>query len=84
VLTTPTLVPVGENIIVKKVFVSVSPRDQTVVMLDVLDKSEGRRRKILSAGKNRFGVLAQGDDAKESKQFKEIKINLNLIEVVDI
>jgi len=54
-------------------------------MIDVLDKSDGgRQRKILSAGKNRFCLLAQGDDVKESKHFKEIKLNFNLVEVVDI
>ncbi len=41
-------------------------------MIEVVDKSEGKRRKILSAGKSRFGVLAQGDDTKESNLFKEI------------
>jgi alpha-tubulin suppressor-like RCC1 family protein len=61
-----------------------SSRDQAVAMLDVLDKSEGRRRKIIAAGKNRFGVLAQGDDVKDSKVFKDIKINFNLVQVVDI
>ena len=84
VLQTATLVPIGEKIVVKKAYVSISTKDQAVAMLDVLDKSESRSRKILSAGKNRFCVLAQGDDVKDCKNFKEIKLNFNLVQVVDI
>jgi alpha-tubulin suppressor-like RCC1 family protein len=41
-------------------------------MLDVVDKSDGKR-KILSAGRSRFGVLGQGNDVKESEFFKPVQ-----------
>lgn len=47
-------------------------------MLEVIDKSSGKLRKILSAGKNRFGVLAQGESVKESNMFTEIKLSFGI------
>jgi hypothetical protein len=46
-----------EGIFVKNAYSSMGSLGQPVSMLDVIDKSSGKQRKILSAGKNRFGVL---------------------------
>ncbi len=58
VLQTATLIPFPENIFVKKAYSSLGSKDQVVSMVEIIDKSSGKLRKILSAGKNRFGVLA--------------------------
>ena len=53
-------------------------------MIEVVDKADNKRRKILSAGKSRWGLLGQGNDIEESNLFKEIKINFGLITITHI
>ena len=51
-------------------------------MIEVVDKSDNKRRKILSAGKNKFGVLGLGCEVKESKDF--VKVNFGIEQIIDI
>jgi hypothetical protein len=46
-----------DDIFVKNAYSSMGSKDQPVSMIDVIDRSSGKQRKILSAGKNRLGVL---------------------------
>lgn len=57
VIPTATLVPIPDQYVVKKAYCNAGSRNQSVAFLEVIDKSDGKRRKILSAGKSRFGVL---------------------------
>jgi hypothetical protein len=78
VLQTATLIPLPEGTFVKNAYSSMGSQGQPVSMIDIVDKSSGKQRKILSAGKNRFGVLGQGESVKDSNMFKEIKINFGM------
>lgn len=57
VLTTATLIPLPEGIFVKNAYSSLGSMKHPVSMIDVVDKSSGKQRKILSAGNNEYGVL---------------------------
>jgi hypothetical protein len=51
------LVPLPEGTFVKNAYSSFGSANSPVSMLEVIDKSSGKQRKILSAGKNNVGVL---------------------------
>ena len=53
-------------------------------MIEVVDISDNKIRKILSAGKSRFGLLGQGEEIKEASFFKEIKVNFMMAHVIHI
>lgn len=73
VIPSATPLALGEDkFTVKKAYASQANRNLSMAMLDVIDKSDGQL-KILSAGKNRFGLLGQGNDVKESEFFKPVK-----------
>lgn len=57
VIATATLVPLADHYVVKKAYCSIGSRAHSVAMIEVIDKSDNKRRKILSAGKSRFAVL---------------------------
>ena len=84
IISTATLIPLPDQYVVKKAYCNFGNRNMTVSMIDVVDKLDNKRRKILSAGKNRYGVLGQGEDVKESNMFKEIKLNFNLVTITNI
>jgi alpha-tubulin suppressor-like RCC1 family protein len=52
-------------------------------MIDVYDKKD-KRRKILSAGKSRFGVLGLGESIKETNLYKEIKFDYSKVQIAHI
>jgi len=58
-LPTATVVPLKEDQYhVNKAYLSSGNRGLTVAMIEVVDKKDENRLKVLSAGKNKFGVLA--------------------------
>ena len=84
ILPTATLVPLQDNYQVKRVWATPGPKAFSVAFVEVVDLANKKQKKILSAGKSRFGVLGQGIDVKESNIFKEVKFNRGLSSVVDI
>jgi len=84
VLPSATPLPLGEDkFTVKKAYASQANKNLSVAMLDVIDKSDGQR-KILSAGRNRFGILGQGDDVKESEFFKPVNFGDSPISTIEL
>lgn len=68
------LIPLDDRYVAKKAYCSSGSRNQAVAIIDVYDKKD-KRRKLLSAGKSRFGILGHGEQIKDSNLFKEVKLD---------